>query len=537
MGMLKKVTEDLKVTVVLSKARILSGTSRYCSHALVLPKLFSPVFGTPKELEDFCTYASKAQPSVPTKKPGMHILEHCSDLLAKNTLDKLMEQDESASRSESGATGISESSKSLGTDVTQTSTGKTSHHTTAKAAVKMPHLAHLGSFADEIVSPFKRAEKGLNKEKEKGDTRNIFYQIYVLTSFEIRRGFKDSITVYRLIETIGIGTFTGIVWLQKGSQETQTALGETIGLLFFTTALWTVPPVFQALSQTPGILALASHEFLGGLYNLVAFVVSMQIATMFTLATVWPPYWQFISYAFAHVGADVPSMLKMNAILVINVVTMRMLGLFLALAVPGAATNVVIANLFAQLCMLTNGFYSTLPAWFQPITVISIPRYTLKALLKLEFSWKDGFLSQPMSGNPAWGMPTRYTPAQLTGVFLAMEQREMGVMKSFEDSDITPEVIRILMFAAFASIGFTMLLLVKIRQGESSRAKYDASEFQVTDATKWLPDAIVKDASPASMVSDQPTAVSLLTSHSLAEELEILKEEERVSRTKRRVDV
>jgi hypothetical protein len=41
---------------------------------------------------------------------------------------------------------------------------------------------------------------------------------------------------------------------------------------------------------------------------------------------------------------------------------MHTIGLVLGLVVQNNMLNVVIANLVAQLCMLTNGFYTKLPA-------------------------------------------------------------------------------------------------------------------------------------------------------------------------------
>jgi len=143
--------------------------------------------------------------------------------------------------------------------------------------------------------------------------------------------------------------------------------------------------------------------------------------------------------------------------------------------------------------MLTNGFYSTLPDWFQPITVISIPRYTLKALLKLEFSWEHGFLVDPMSGNPAWGFPTRYIPAQLTGTFLTMHQRKMDIMRSFQDSTAFWELGTLFGLTCVCQILFTIGLLTKITHGEGRRHKYEASAFDIFSQKRWCQGVIEKE--------------------------------------------
>lgn len=246
---------------------------------------------------------------------------------------------------------------------------------------------------------------------------------------EFKISLHDNLTRYKMAETIGIGLATGCVWFQKGSQDTLTALGETIGLLFFTTALWTVPPVFQALAMTAGIVERTSHAYMSGVSSIGAAVVAMYGSWLVSVC-VWPPFWQMIAYVFADIGASVGSMLLLHLILILNVLSMRTLGLFLALLVPNSALNVVVGNLAAQLFMLTNGFYTKVPSWFQPVTYLSVPRYTLKALLKLEFSWRDTFEVGPMSGIGGAGYPTKYIFAEQTGTFETMAERQMGIMRS-----------------------------------------------------------------------------------------------------------
>lgn len=478
--MLYTVVQDLKVTVVFSSEGVMSKVAKYCTHGLVISKQCPPIFGTEKDINEFLMCCNIAQPDkIPEKRKKCHSFEHCSDLIAKHKLVDIV-----------STVGM----------IYETS----SHHILTAADIvqqKMHHLVdefhdvHKDIKYQSMLSPEKIKTKLFRKQPHMRSHghRRLSYQIFVLLEFEFRRGLKDSITIYRLVETIGIAIFTGIVWLHKGSEETQTALGETIGLLFFSTALWTVPPIFQALSTMPIIMNLASHEFLGGLYSLVAFTLAMTLASTVTLTLVWPPLWQLISYAFADVGATVPIMLTMVCMMSLHVLTMRTLGLCLALIVPSAQTNVVIANLFAQLCMLTNGFYSTLPDWFQPITVISIPRYTLKALLKLEFSWEHGFLVDPMSGNPAWGFPTRYIPAQLTGTFLTMHQRKMDIMRSFQDSTAFWELGTLFGLTCVCQILFTIGLLTKITHGEGRRHKYEASAFDIFSQKRWCQGVIEKE--------------------------------------------
>eukprot|EP00928_Gymnodinium_smaydae_P093708 TRINITY_DN78008_c0_g1_i1.p1 TRINITY_DN78008_c0_g1~~TRINITY_DN78008_c0_g1_i1.p1 ORF type:complete len:236 (+),score=16.83 TRINITY_DN78008_c0_g1_i1:66-710(+) len=169
----------------------------------------------------------------------------------------------------------------------------------------------------------------------------------------------------------------------------------------------------------------------------------------------------------ADVGASWDKMLMMHIVVILNALTMRTLGLCLALFVPNAAVNCVVGNLFAQLCMLTNGFYTKLPWWFQWVTVISIPRYTLRALLKLEFSWRDSFTVHPMHGTAAFGYPTKYIPAELTGFFQTMVEREMDIMRSPTESSVTSEVCTLLGINVFFTCLFAAGLSVQLKRLKS----------------------------------------------------------------------
>jgi hypothetical protein len=173
-----------------------------------------------------------------------------------------------------------------------------------------------------------------------------------------------------------------------------------------------------------------------------------------------------------------------HAIVVFNVLAMRTIGLFLALLVPNNALNVVFGNTFAQLCMLTNGFYTKLPTWFQIVTWISIPRYTLKALLKLEFSWRDTFEVHPMRGNAGFGYPTSWLPAEMTMPFQIMYEREMDIMQAPHDSSAWPEFAVLVGITVSFGFFFAIGLLLKISQLELLSKHVIDGDFSEID-TPW----------------------------------------------------
>jgi hypothetical protein len=367
---------------------------------------------------------------------------------------------------------------------------------TTTSLVSLPTKKHL-----KFVSHHRRQEKFLGTVRSVvkelftfSGQRNFVVQVRVIFYKEFIRGLCDSMTIYKLAETVMLGVVSGCVWFQKGSQDTLTPLNECIGLMFFTTALFTVPPIFAALTATEDIVRRIKHEYLSGVCNIFASVTGLYLSWFFTFC-VWPPLWQVIAYSFADLGPTLEKMLTMHVILILNVLTMRTLGLFLALWVPLPALNVVIGNTFAQLCMLTNGFYTKLPSWFQPLTVISVPRYTLRALLKLEFSWRDTFRVHPMRGSAAHGFPTEYIPAELTGTFQTIAEREMDIMSSPEDSTVVPELLVLGLWTLCFSFLFTIGLFVTIWKEQAMSEELDVSSWRVEEP--WMNDGVGVDGAVA----------------------------------------
>jgi len=292
-----------------------------------------------------------------------------------------------------------------------------------------------------------------------------------LLQYQCKSSLINDVTVFRFVETTGIGVMAGIVWFQKGSSDTQTALGETVGLFFFSTALYTVPPVFQALAQMPAIVKLVKRESLNGMYSIHIFVMAMILALPGTL--IWPALWQICAYTLADCGPSISSMFMMQLILVMNVLVMRFFGYVMAILIPKAVINTVTANLMVQGFMLTNGFYTKLPAWL-PLSIlnISVPRWTFRALLKIEYSWKDSFLTNPMQGFSARGYPTKYIPAEITGTFQTLAERQMDVMQSPHDSTPAMEFMVLTGFFLVGSLLFTGALTLHVRSNLACRGGF-----------------------------------------------------------------
>lgn len=289
------------------------------------------------------------------------------------------------------------------------------------------------------------AKKGTSQSTNKNvftqrEQRSFLQQCLILLKYELVSCIEATVTVYRFSETFGLGVTAGFVWFQTGASDLQTQLGEVVGLLYFSCALWTVPPVFQTLAITPSLVGKASAECLAGLYSSTAFVIASTLSSCFAIG-VWVCAWQIVAYTLADVGASWLHMLGMHFMLFLNVLTMCMMGFFLALVVPVSMLNVVFANLIAQMYMMTSGFLIKVPDYLEWINLLCVPRYTFRALLKLEYSWTDTFQVHPMLGAAGAGFPTRYIPAELTGLFENMRHKGMDVMQSPYTATVLAEVL------------------------------------------------------------------------------------------------
>jgi len=160
--------------------------------------------------------------------------------------------------------------------------------------------------------------------------------------------------------------------------------------------------------------------------------------------------------------------LKMHAILMLNAFTCRTIGWFLGTVFKDKLLNCVIGNIFAQMCMLTNGFFTSLEDWLYWITWFSVPRYTFRALLKLEFKWTDTFKVHPFHGIPSLGYPTKYIPAELTTTFQTLHLRDMNIMKSPQEPSILLEVALLSAISAVLLLFFALSLVWRIRKLEDA---------------------------------------------------------------------
>lgn len=312
--------------------------------------------------------------------------------------------------------------------------------------------------------------------------KSFFMQCFVLFKSELAYAFEESVTIYKFLETFGVALCAGLVWFGKFSEDNETALAEGVAFFFFTTSLFTIAPLFQAVAASPVMLKRVTDDFLNGFCNIYAFVIANVFANLIARAT-WCAFWQSWAFACADVGDSWLTILAMHLVTMLNFLVMHAVGLILGLIIPNALLNTVVGNILAQLCLLTNGFYTKLPDWLKFVAVISVPRYTFRALLKLEYRWYHTFEVHPNHGVQQFGYPTKYIPAELTRMFQILGDREMEVMKSPLEPDVGTEIGTLFGIWAFLVFVFAVSLYQRLSIQECSYLDSEM-EAQVTGVAR-----------------------------------------------------
>ena len=169
---------------------------------------------------------------------------------------------------------------------------------------KLLRAASAGSLGGRL-SPKKKKRR----KKKKGSVgvikikmvrRPFWYQVWLLTITELKGGLEAVINIFKFVEVFGLAMVAGIVWFRRGSLDDVVSLGETVGLFFFTTACWSIPPVFATLTTVPALMTRVRVETGRALYDLSALVIARTIGD-FLFFAIWPAMWLSVAYSiFAH---------------------------------------------------------------------------------------------------------------------------------------------------------------------------------------------------------------------------------------------
>jgi len=319
-------------------------------------------------------------------------------------------------------------------------------------------MAAVSSLQESSADDPPLADKG-NPQRQIHYRVSFFTQVWCLLWAEISSQASVRVNFVKFSEVFGLGCIAGCVWWQRNSDESMIGLRETVGLMFLTTAVWTIPPVYQALASVPPLLEQVRVDSKRGLYGVFAIFVAKSLGDIL-LQLLWPPLWVATAFAFADVGRNLSSQLLMCVIVTLNCLAMQAIAIAVGVVVPAASVNTVVITLISQLFLLVNGFYTDMPPWVKWTSFISPARYTFQALMKLEFSWHDSFYVHPHVGWESRGVPSNYLPAEMTGIIGDLKRRGLHVMSSPQDPTILWEV---LFLTAMCCLGRALLLMAMIR--------------------------------------------------------------------------
>jgi len=268
-------------------------------------------------------------------------------------------------------------------------------------------------------------------------------QIKILLEAEIMNEAGNYCNLLKLLEVFGLAAVAGLVWYEKNSDETLIGLRETVGILFYTVALWSIPPMYAAIASVPKLLSHVQNESFKGLYHLASLIIARTLADIL-LQAIWPPLWLVIAYAFVDLSPSLGRTMQMCCIICLHFLAMQGLATAIGVMVPLQQLSVIIVTLVAQFLLVINGFYTELPRAVQWVVYLSPPKYTFQALLKLEYSWHNSFKVHPHLGWASRGIPSTWLPAEMTITFQDMKRRGVDVMSSPQEANILKEALILL---------------------------------------------------------------------------------------------
>ena len=152
------------------------------------------------------------------------------------------------------------------------------------------------------------------------------------------------------------------------------------------------------------------------------------------------------------------------AVVAVHTLAIRGLAVVVAALVPDPKNNVVVATLLSQFLLIINGFYTELAPWLAWTVYLSPPRYTFRALMKLEYSWRDSFEGHSHLGWSSRGPPSTHIPAQMTATFQDMRRKGLGIMDGSKDQTIYVEVLALTLVVLIGRLFLTIALEMGVRK-------------------------------------------------------------------------
>ena len=220
------------------------------------------------------------------------------------------------------------------------------------------------------------------------DDSYFWLQFHTLLPLRWQEYKPTTINILRVVEVVGLGLITGLLFQNVGNNSTATGLAEKTSLLFFSTTLWCQTRMYPAISnyfefkEIDLILIKEYH------YDLLPILLSRMVVVN-ACESWWPFLFVFCAYPLASMFGSLSKVLTITLFLMLNNICYISIGGLLGTVMPTISLGMIGATLFAQSTVICAGFFTKLPsfiAWFRYISPIF---YAFKGIVKTAYNWDD----------------------------------------------------------------------------------------------------------------------------------------------------
>lgn len=210
-----------------------------------------------------------------------------------------------------------------------------------------------------------------------------WWQMCVLTVRTFRQSRHAILSKTNLFLAISLSIVASLVWFQI--PETEQALNDRFGILFFSIIFWSFNSMFIALTAFPAERVVINKERSSGSYRLSAYYLAKTLSEL-PLILFLPSVYIIVVYWTAGLNGWASFFGTWFFLLFSGFMT-QSLGLLISATVAKPGTALTIAALTVLTSMLLGGFYvRQLPSWLEWAENLSFVTFSYDAMLQLEFT-------------------------------------------------------------------------------------------------------------------------------------------------------
>eukprot|EP00253_Pinus_taeda_P001159 PITA_01159 len=203
------------------------------------------------------------------------------------------------------------------------------------------------------------------------------------------RGLKERRHEYlswtRFTQVLAISVMAGLLWWHTNIN-TERALEDQVGLLFFMAMFWGYFPLFTAIFAFPQEKAILAKERRSDMYCLSAYFLALTLGDL-PLDLILNAVFMVIVYLMAHLRMSVGIFLLTILASFLDVVTSQGLGLAIGAATMDLKKGTTLASVVVLAFMISGGYFvQHIPVFMSWIRYCSFQYYTFKLLMKVQYS-------------------------------------------------------------------------------------------------------------------------------------------------------